>query len=202
MASLADDVLYQIFSHFPQKTLIECRLVDKRFSRIATRFAFRHIRLRAATDEHNFVNITQAEALRRFVRELTIDTWTEEPLRMHSRDFIRAIAYMIFLTQLTSLHVRFHKDTVTKEPRGFRYFILDIIFRSLAGEWPEDRVSLRMGEDLHIQFRRGVYGSPPPFQAAFALRQNNKVEMAGLPSNFQTLTIYNLVDCDERIALS
>ncbi|KAI0178082.1 hypothetical protein BJ166DRAFT_573771 [Pestalotiopsis sp. NC0098] len=197
MASLADDVLYQIFSHFPQKTLIECRLVDKRFSRIATRFAFRHIRLRAATDEHNLVNITQTEALRRFVRELTIETWNEEPLRMHSRDFIRAIAHMRFLAQLTSLHVRFHKDTVTKESRGFRYFILDIIFRSLAGEWPEDHVSLRMGEDLHIQLRRGDYGSLPLLPTALTLRQDNDVEMADLLANLQTLTISNLADFNE-----
>ncbi|KAI0127375.1 hypothetical protein BJ170DRAFT_370360 [Xylariales sp. AK1849] len=153
MAFLPTEVYRQVFGYTSPKTLAHCRLLNKYVGTIATEFAFRHTHLEASQVVSNFVGVAQSEKLRPFVREITIDTWIgpdfdyrANELFQPPREFIRALAFLQVFTSLKTLNLRFSKwcgnddrarysGYSIEEDYDFRWGVLDIIFRCLAGSW-------------------------------------------------------------------
>ncbi|KAM0811316.1 hypothetical protein AB5N19_11672 [Seiridium cardinale] len=208
MTLLPEDAYHQIFSQLPQQTLRSCRLLNKQVGAIATYHAFKHLRLEAANDVHNFVNVAKSPVLRHLVRELTIDTWMGPDFSYHAnstfrppRDFFRAMAYIRFLPDLKTLNVRFNKrcgadsrdNWTMEETYDFRYLVLDILFRTLAGEWPQAHRPLR--EENFVSFNPGDRGTLPPIPTeGIPLLDNEPQEEISI----HTLTVSNLADFDDK----
>ncbi|KAH6658098.1 hypothetical protein BKA67DRAFT_512025 [Truncatella angustata] len=207
MALLPDDAYHQIFAILPRQTLASCRLLNKRVGNIATYHAFRHMRLEAALDVHGFVNVAKSDLLRPLVREITVDTWIGPDFKYNSnrkfrppRDFFRALAYIRRFQGLTALNLRFTKwcgnernGSIAEETYDFRYLVLDIIFRSLAGNWPQANRPLR--EEGLVAFDPEDRGSLPPLPTEGILELDNE---SLEPIDISSLTVSNLADFDDE----
>ncbi|KAH8668575.1 hypothetical protein BX600DRAFT_259447 [Xylariales sp. PMI_506] len=153
------EVYRHIFDHLlsETQTLASCRLVNKFAGSIATAVAFRHVRLRAACNLPNFVEVAKSEALRPQVREITIDTWIGPDFTYGAnsefhppRLFFQALPLLRLFTDLKVLNLRFNQrcgndnadgydGPVIDENYDFRYVVLDTVFQCLAGTWSSKR---------------------------------------------------------------
>jgi hypothetical protein len=117
------------------------------------------------------------------------------------RDFFRALAYMRFFSNVKTLNIRFNEwcgldernNQLTEETYDFRYLVLDIIFRCLAGHWPEAHRPLR--EESLVPFSPGDRGTLPPLPTEGILNLDGEEPEA---IDIQTITISNLADFDDK----
>lgn len=118
MVRLSDDVIRHIFTHLPQETLAQCRLLSRSIEPLARARLFRYTRLEVGHDTDVFLNITTSERLRPFVRELTVDLsrWSQGTPREgpdYALQFeirlqaVTAVPLVRFFSGLRTLHLRF-----------------------------------------------------------------------------------------------
>ncbi|KAM0441240.1 hypothetical protein ACHAPT_000547 [Fusarium lateritium] len=165
-----------------------------RFSILATPYAFRNLRFRAYGDEpERFMRIAECEKLRPFVREITCDTWVGpyfEPRRnlpyRPPSSFFDALPFVALFRNLDTLHLRFDYDCgpLSEETEGFRYRVLDTVFRSLAGTWSEEGQRKTDDQVGFYHWFKYIMGKVP-------------AEMPRSPVGLRTLTISNLGDSDD-----
>ncbi|KAK7418802.1 hypothetical protein QQZ08_011125 [Neonectria magnoliae] len=211
LASLPSEIIDEICSTLPTRPLRCLRLVNHRLGDIATAWAFRHVRLAARQgcyDHQHFVWIAQSEKLRPLVREVTCDSWRgpgvgywaswDHYISGHPSDFLNALPLIRCFPNMTSLHLCFggyakhdySSSTIDNggiETDGFRYRVLDTVFRCLNGTWSA-KTQQKMDEEwLSYDFEADYEMMPP--------------EAAGLgPMPLRELTISNLADYyDKRV---
>lgn len=153
---LPSDIYQHIFSFSPQRTLLECRLLNKSVGGIATALAFWHVRLEACRSAPiGFVHLASNETLRSLVREITVDTWVGPGFKYYlnhtfpePKAFMRTLPHIRSFQNLLKLNVRFNEHCGNEdgdewggisfeESYDFRFAVLDVLFRCVAGLWTE-----------------------------------------------------------------
>ncbi|KAI5459419.1 hypothetical protein BGZ63DRAFT_391001 [Mariannaea sp. PMI_226] len=154
--TLSPELTDIVFAQLSTSTLCSLRLVNHHLSSIATRWAFRHVRLGAReghSDHENFVKIALSERLQPHVREVICDTWLGQSIKQDEtfnfnipNEFLKALPLLQCFRNLKALHLRFSQRTKhiytsgsDAEPDDFRYRVLDTVFSCLAGTWTVER---------------------------------------------------------------
>lgn len=207
------EILYHIFDLVDQKTVINCRLISRHVLPIATAFAFRHMRLEAAYEVNNFVNVATSD-LRHHVHAITVDTWIGPDFKYHTndnfwmpRDFWRALSYLRFFKEMKTLNLRFNKwcgadngyaNISIEEDYDFRFVVLDIVFQCLAGTWSSKRQAEQEHElVMRLEGDNGTISTVPDGRISSSGSSDSG------PIEISTLTISNLADFnDTRLTTS
>ncbi|KAI5926456.1 hypothetical protein F4810DRAFT_654475 [Camillea tinctor] len=209
-SSFPADIYHLVFSFLPQEHLLRCRLVNKFVGAIATSWAFRRIRLGAINGPSAFLSIAESDHLRYFVKEVTIDLWTDSDFRNSGFRYfgnprlqphmplLLALPYLRSFSSLKTLNIRFHSDDedyLHDFTAGLRCYVLSTIFSCLAGTWSPEW-QRKLGHDLDIDTQSSGYKSA----------RGNGFEIEPLnmevdtPIELTTLTISHLESlCDERL---
>ncbi|KAI8662238.1 hypothetical protein LRP88_03676 [Fusarium phalaenopsidis] len=162
LIALPPELLNHVLSFLPQETLLQTRLVNRHLNSLATRSAFRRIRLVAHGDSSKRLRALADSQLRVHVQDVTVDTWLgpDFEYRMNDAwelpdDFINCFPLLSCFRSLDSLHLRFHEDCAelgdgdADEYNDDRLDILVKIFQSLAGSWSREKERMaKAGEDL------------------------------------------------------
>lgn len=197
LSALPLELLSYVLSFLPQDALLQTRLVNHHLNSLATRSAFRDIRLVAYGDSpRNFRALADSQ-LRVHVQDVTIDTWLgpDFEYRMGNswelpEDFVNCFPFLSCFRSLESLHLRFHEDCAefeegdADENNDDRLEILVKIIRSLSGNWSKDkeRIEELVGEVV---------------DDIFYPEEKMPPTINGPPIQLSSLTIRNLGDRNE-----
>ncbi|KAI1402009.1 hypothetical protein F4819DRAFT_305431 [Hypoxylon fuscum] len=213
MAAFPPEIFNCVFSLAAHQTLLNCRLLNKQLSSLATSHAFRHIYLEAAGDVSHFVKISQTPHLRSQVREVSIDTLVES-FQYHRNEtpkfplgFFLALSDLRLFSELKKLNLIFNEYCGNEEEHytlysieenyDFRYWVLWTAFSCLTGEWTAQSSS-DLYEELDITFYENEESIG---QEVFLGRLNSgdTNDLSGRASviALETLTIRNLAGYDD-----
>ncbi|KAF3016512.1 hypothetical protein E8E14_011183 [Neopestalotiopsis sp. 37M] len=212
MPTIPADIYRHIFDYCDVQTLSSCRLLNQFVLPIATTLVFQHMRLEAARSVNSFINVATSP-LRHHTREITIDTWvgpqhyyySNEPFHIQ-RDFFRALSYLRFFKNLKVLNLRFNKycgrsaeiwQTYVEENDDFRYVVLDIAMRCLAGNWSAER------QKSHEEQRLEAIGDDEGTVPTVPVGDHLPSDLESLGSIYiNTFTISNLSDFNDSRLIS
>ncbi|KAH7140068.1 hypothetical protein B0J13DRAFT_447440 [Dactylonectria estremocensis] len=197
-------LLYIICSFSSKASVIQLRLTSLALNRAATPWAFRHVRLECSVqDTKRFAWIAKSPGLRRWVHEISCDTWTDrywgtgsDSMREDAASFLNTLSYLQYFHHLKSLHLRFnaHSGESTRntwscnieETWDFRFQVLDVLFQCLAGTWPRNIQEQLRSVSAHDL---GTVDATPDNELNFFKTQ---------PICLKTLTIANLAAYEEQ----
>ncbi|KAJ4319069.1 hypothetical protein N0V84_006522 [Fusarium piperis] len=181
-------------------TLLNLRLTDRRTCSLVTPVAFRNLFLGAHDESpERFAQIALSDHLRKFVRELTCDTWIGPDLE-HAFEqfraslrvlFVTALPLIRYFTNLKSLRLRFSPwcpwefDSLAQESCAFRLTVLDVVFTTLAGDWSAQEQQTLL-EELET-----AGGYPDSVKA---WDEDYDADKPTGPVHLERLTVYNLAD--------
>ncbi|EON99919.1 putative f-box domain protein [Phaeoacremonium minimum UCRPA7] len=212
MVPFSADLYQHVFSFLPQRTVLDCRLLNKSVGGLATVLAFRHVRLEACRAAPvGFIKLAFNEGLRNLVREITLDTWVGPEFNYHAnlnyeepKAFLRALPHLRSFRNLMKLNVRFNEycgnedgddwgGISFEETYDFRFCILDAVFRCVAGTWTESYQREWLEEhDLEDDV------SDEDVQDTFLGYLDANDMFPTTPMQLTSLTISNLADYDDR----
>ncbi|KAM5341202.1 hypothetical protein ACJ41O_015311 [Fusarium nematophilum] len=203
-SALSYELISHICSHAPQKDLLNLRAASRHLHSVATPWAFRRVKLGARTgqkDHEGFVTIAHSADLRRHVREVTVDTWVGPDFEydMNSQypfpqDLMDALPLLRCFRNLSSLVLIFNGHCgnddnyeYIEESTDFRYRLLDIVFRCLAGTWSAVKQE-EIDQTLDID----------EFTPNYEVSRAPEGLQVDSPIPLRALTIQNLADYDDK----
>ncbi|WAO92514.1 F-box domain-containing protein [Fusarium falciforme] len=197
LSALPLELLSHVVSFLPQDALLQTRLVNHHLNSLATRSAFRSIRLVAYGDSSRKFRALADSHLRVHVQDVTVDTWLgpDFKYRMHNvwqlpEDFVDCFPFLSCFRSLERLHLRFHEDCAefgegdADESNDDRFEMLLKIFQSLAGNWSKEKERIA-----------GLVGDLADF--VFYPEEKLPPTINGPPIQLSSLTIRNLGDRHE-----
>lgn len=163
-AVLPNELIFEITKHLSRKDLLNARFVDRYFSNVAASLLFRSVTLGTDPDDLAiFLSISKSEHIRVHVKEIVCDSThagTSWAACLDLFYFLMALPHIRLFRNLEDITFRMHvwasdNEEWDRTVRTVTRWMLDIVFRCLAGSWTEgvqDTIAEKLSKELRHRF--------------------------------------------------